>query len=111
MMLAKWNHDLLSPPPLLDESNSMGRYRKKMTSTEKHFGEAIVEIRAIRSVQPWFLKKCNIDQILAGKFLSKPENIVSHSEALFTFLGVFGSNNFDYDIFETGLSHALRQYS
>ncbi|AIL13453.1 hypothetical protein IM40_08075 [Candidatus Paracaedimonas acanthamoebae] len=52
----KWSHNLLSPPLLLDKSNSMGRFREKMTQEEKLFGEAIIEVRGIKSVKPcmWY---------------------------------------------------------
>ncbi len=106
----KWSHDLLSPPLLLDKSNSMGRFREKMTQEEKLFGEAIIEVRGIKSVKPWFLNKIGLAPELSGIFLVNPKDIEKHSLGFFIYLNNFISNNYDCSIFETGLSHALRKY-
>ncbi|MBP9776433.1 MAG: hypothetical protein KBD36_01115 [Alphaproteobacteria bacterium] len=54
--LSSWEYDVLSPPLLQDQDNAMGRYRDAMTSEEKLYGEAIVEIRAIKDVAELFLE-------------------------------------------------------
>ncbi len=52
-------HDILSPMCFLHEDNSMGRI-KNMKDQDSAFGEAIIEVRAISSVNSWFLNLYNI---------------------------------------------------
>src|SRR5690606_31654053 len=51
--------DVLSPPWFLDADNSMGQYIQPL-SLEKQYGEAIVEVRAIKGVSSRFLTVLNL---------------------------------------------------
>jgi hypothetical protein len=77
----------------MDLNNSMGGFKEEMPeSKQKKFGEAIVEIRGIRDVQPWFLKRCGLDVSLTGDFLVGPgENLRIEAASLFKFLKNFGT--------------------
>lgn len=106
----KSDYDILSPPLFLDKDNSMGRLRDDLTEEEKAYGEAIVEIRAISSVQPWFLKKCKLDEKVFGEFLTDPFLCKKHSLKLFNFLENFGTQQDILEIYYLGMPYALRQY-
>jgi len=67
-----WKHDILSPPLFQNGDNSMGRMKEELPEKEKQFGEAIIEVRNIRYVQAWFLRRCNLDTKLTGYFLTRP---------------------------------------
>jgi hypothetical protein len=54
-------YDTLSPPCFLDLDNSMGRFKEEIPENERKYGEAIIEVRGISDVQPWFLQKCELD--------------------------------------------------
>lgn len=99
--------DVLSPPTLLHTDNSMGAI-KNNSFIEKEYGEAIIEIRAISSVIPWFLKRCSLNPSLEGSFLRSPQSTIEHGTALFDYLSNYISDNLEYSIFEAGFSHALR---
>ncbi len=101
-------HDVLSPPMFLTLNDSMGKI-KKDEEIDKNYGEAIIEIRSIRNVQGWFLKQCELDGKLTGRFLESPTDIlVDQTNKLFNFLSKF-DNNKCYEVFE-GVSHALEKY-
>lgn len=107
----EWDHDLLSPPVFLNTNNSMGRFREKRSPEElKEYGEAIVEIRGIKSIQSWCLKKCGLEPELSGKFLVTPDSVEEHSLKFFNYLNDFGSLIWEYEIFTLGFSHTLRKF-
>lgn len=78
--------DLLSPPFLLDESDSMGRYREGIFHSEydtTSFGSAIVEFRNIQQANQLKSKENNIDQ--AG-FLTIPKFVEEEASNVFDVL-------------------------
>ena len=104
-------YDVLSPPCFLELDNSMGNYNRDLTIEEREYGEAIVEIRAIRDVQDWFLRKLKLTDDKKTKFLAIPENVKLESLKLFTFLRGFGMNKKDLEeIFHLGLPKAVKTY-
>lgn len=118
-------YDLLSPPPLLHADNSMGSYKDE-TKIEKKYGEAIIEVRGIRRVKNWFLKRYKLEQDegVFLKYLKRPQEeqkpislLEEYSLTLFDHLSKFTAMGFDYidskemgdySIFEAGFSYALR---
>jgi hypothetical protein len=91
--------DLLSPPTLLSNSDSMGKYNELHTCSANVFGEAIIEIRSIRYVGSYFLKQIGcVDAFF--EFLHHPENILDHATGLFDFLFYFPERNSDDTIKE-----------
>ncbi len=57
------------------------------------YGEAIIEVRSIRSVQPWFLKMAGVNTASVGNFLTSPnEHLVDQALGLFDYLGHFEYN-------------------
>jgi len=104
-----YDHDILSPPLFLDFENSMGRFKDPMTEEEKQCGEAIIEVRAIRDVQSWFLKKCGLEPELTGEFLTKPSpELKVQALCLFDFLKDFGKPSDVIEIYYLGMPYALR---
>ncbi len=104
-----WEHDLLSPPCFLDSDNSMGRYREEMDDSELEYGEAIVEIRGIREVKPWFLRKCSLNEDLTGDFLRTTQPALEEQVlALFDFLNNFRHSKYDLEIFYLGIPYTLQ---
>ncbi len=83
--------DTLSPPWILDPSNSMGKFKEaEMVEQDLTYGEAIIEVRSIRNVQSWFLRKVGLKSESVGDFLVKPDNyLVDQVLGLFDFLGSF----------------------
>ncbi len=107
-----WEHDALSPPLFLSAENAMGRYREPLLEEDrKRYGEAIIEIRGIRNVGVWFLKKCNLQAEEIGfKFLVDPKKFISHSLSLFNYLAEFDINKYEREIFYLGIPSALYHY-
>lgn len=102
-------HDVLSPPHFLSNDNSMGGF-KEDNNYDAYYGEAIIEVRAIRNVGAWFLKQCDLNELLAGKFLISPdETLIEQASKLFMFLGNFGSEQ-NYQDLALGISYAARKY-
>lgn len=87
----KSNSDMLSPPWFLERDNAMGFYKDGTKQIDKRYGEAVIEVRDIKNVQPWFLEKCNLGASQAGDYLKYPDMIKKHAIALFNFLYRFGS--------------------
>lgn len=87
-------YDVLSPPWILHSSNSMGRFKEEeMEKQDMTYGEAIIEVRSIRSVQPWFLKMAGVNTASVGNFLTSPnEHLVDQALGLFDYLGHFEYN-------------------
>lgn len=85
------HHDMLSPPWFLDDNNAMG-YLKDDTQIDKRYGEAIVEIRGIKRVGEWFLKRVSSAEN-GGSFLVFPDKIESQGALLFKFLNNFLIDN------------------
>lgn len=78
--------DLLSPPFLLDESDSMGQYRKGVFDEEydpKRFGSAIVEFRNIQQAKTLKSSQNNFDQT---GFLTLPDYIEEEALNVFKLL-------------------------
>lgn len=104
-----WDYDLLSPPIFLDFENSMGRFKNKLSQEERSYGEAIIEVRAIKDIQPWYLKKCRLDPELTGEFLTKPNSeLKGQALSLFDFLKGFGSPQDVMEIYYLGMPYGLR---
>ncbi len=106
---ASFSYDVLSPPFFLDLENSMGRYNQAlMPQDKKKYGEAIIEIRAIKDVAPRFFKKFGLSKDATpkfGKFLTDPGQISTQSLLLFNFLSEFSDENIRD--FSVGLSYTL----
>jgi hypothetical protein len=99
--------DALSPPWLLHNDNAMGRY-KEVSIDDLKYGEAIVEVRAISSVQPWFLERAGLPKDLTGRFLKYPsEDFAQQALALFEFLENFHSSKNMVEVFFFGLPYAV----
>lgn len=105
-----YEYDILSPPHFLSFEDSMGRFKKEMTEEEKKYGEAIVEVRGVKSVQPWFLKECKLSPDRTGAFLTTPEDILTEALALFGFLKNFGTFDHKLAIYYMGIPTALKKY-
>jgi hypothetical protein len=104
-------HDALSPPWFLNSDNSMGAYNQEMPEEEKEFGEAIIEVRAIPYISPWFLRKCDLKKDITGSFLRIPGSTSKeHALKLFSFLSNFGSEQDKIEIFYLGMAYSLREY-
>ncbi|MBA2307422.1 hypothetical protein H0W26_04790, partial [Candidatus Dependentiae bacterium] len=92
---AELYYDILSPPMLLDKENGMGRIKEKeMEKQDSKFGEAIIEIRLLRSISNWFLTYMELSpEIEVGDFLVFPEqNFKGQAMGLFTFLKKFSTS-------------------
>jgi len=101
--------DVLSPPWLLGETDSMGRFKGDIPAEDKKYGEAIIEIRAIKSVGAWFLKKVSLEgSSKSGKFLTDPDRLTIEAMSLFNFLSSFTQEHFS-DIY-MGVLYALQKY-
>lgn len=99
--------DNLSPPWFLDLENSMGALKDDLTKEESKYGEAIVEVRGIKHVEDWFLKKVKLDPKIKGAFLTVPEqNLVRETQVLFEFLKEFGTIS-DIEDVKLGMTHAI----
>ena len=99
-------YDNLSPPWFLDLENSMGALKDDLT-IEKRYGEAIVEVRGIKHVEDWFIKKVNLDSKIKGVFLTRPEqNLTQEALVLFNFLQDFGTIS-DIEDIKLGITHSL----
>ena len=106
-----WTHDILSPPCFLDLENSMGRYRDDLSKEDLEYGEAIVEIRGIRWVSNWFLRKCGRNPNDWGEFLKNTiYSINDDALALFSFLRNFGTEAHFVEIFHLGIPFAIQKY-
>lgn len=106
--------DMLSPPWFLDSDNSMGALKKDEDLDVKGYGEAVIEVREIKGVRPWFLEKCGLESTPKGHFLRIPSRIKEHAEAMFIFLYKFGnyisSSEGITEIYSLGLPFALKNY-
>lgn len=82
--------DALSPPWFLSDADSMGKMKDPIPTEEKVFGEAIVEVRAIRDVGPWFLKRARLWGFCQqNRFLTDPETASVEALHLFDFFKGF----------------------
>lgn len=108
----QFQHDVLSPPYFLNFDNSMGSFKMDLTEEESQYGEAIIEVRGIKDVKPWFLKKCNLLQERSGYFMTEPgPKLKTQALCLFDFVRDFGSFQDDtIEIFYLGLPHALKEH-
>lgn len=105
-----YSYDNLSPPWFLEVENSMGAIKAPLTEEEILYGEAIVEVRGIKSVGGWFLKKGNFSENSIGLFLTKPEtSLTQEAIALFKFLEGF-PNPSDMSDIRHGMSLAVIKY-
>jgi hypothetical protein len=105
-----FDYDQLSPPLFLEFENSMGRFKDEGL-IDKSYGEAIIEVRGIRDVQAWFLRKCGLSLELTGSFLTQPgDNLKRQAIKLFDFLFNFGTEIDRTEIFYLGIPSALRTY-
>lgn len=101
-----WGYDVISPPLLLDPTNSMGHFNQPLKPGEKHYGEAIVEIRAISDVAKRFLEKAHLNTEKQGKFLKEASaEMEIDALALFDFLNKFGKR--DINDFIVGLPYTI----
>ena len=102
-------HDALSPPWFLDLDDSMGRFKDPMAPADKKYGEAVIEVRAIRNVGPWFLRKTTLERVSeVGDFLTRADRFMIETTALFNFLKTFTSDDFgDINI---GMTYAIAKY-
>jgi hypothetical protein len=105
----KVDHDVLSPPLFLGAEDSMGRFKEEILPEDQVFGEAIVEVRSIKSVGEWFLKRAGLNvSDSRGSFLSNPERVEREALSLVDFLRSFTPKDFD-DIY-MGMLYALAKY-
>lgn len=101
------NDDALSPPWFLEMDNSMGAIKQDV---QHQYGEAIVEFRSIKNVQPCFLRRANLDPNLSKKFLTNPNgDIKGQATALFRFLKQFGKP-IDFTDFILGMTLAVAKH-
>lgn len=105
-------YDVISPPYFLNFDNSMGAFKNPLAEEDKQYGEAIIEIRSIRDVQSWFLKRCKLDPSKTQrKFLTKPgAKLRKHVLAMFDFLNDFGTGQDVIEIFYLGIPYAVSKY-
>ena len=95
----------------------MGNYKNSEELKINEYGEAIIEIRTVYSINPWFrderTKDLNKDAMVAkereGKFLTQPDNLKKDAMVLFTFLKKFSSID-KMGVFFVGLIKSLRNY-
>ncbi len=97
-------YDVLSPPHILEPTDSMGNYKKSTEELEvAEYGEAIVEIRNPRVLRPWFKYKNTkkIDKNIMeaekrfGNLFTQPHYLKDDAMILFTFLEKFASIDID----------------
>lgn len=100
------DHDSLSPPWFSESNNSMGALKDALKEEEKVYGEAIIEIRAIKNVGSWFFKRVGLSPEIEGKFLMRPNNIPKEAETLFRFLEDFGTIR-DVEDIKVGMTYAV----
>jgi hypothetical protein len=102
--LMPFGYDELSPPWFLNETNSMGKYKKtEMKGQDPSYGEAIIEIRGVKKVDEWFIMDedwCSKyeDKALepSSTFLTQPETkdtFVGQAMRLYDFLEKFDLNS------------------
>ncbi len=102
-------HDSLSPPWFLSLEDSMGKLKDTIQLEDKKYGEAIVEIRNIKNVGSWFLKRSGLKDISTkGRFLDNPSKVSVEALGLFSFLKSFTMEDFP-DIY-MGIGYALQKY-
>ena len=103
----KTNFDVLSPPWFFHPKYSMGAM-KSLNPQDLEYGEAVIEVRSISGVTPWFLRKINQPDTVTGDFLKKPENdMVNQALGLFDYLVNFRSPKNIHDITYLGLPYAV----
>lgn len=104
----EFTYDCLSPPEFLDLENSMGALKEKeLITQEMDYGEAIVEIRGIKHIEDWFIRKTKLNPKIKGTFLTIPkENLIQEAVALFEFLEGFGTTT-DIEDIQLGMTHAV----
>lgn len=108
--IQKTSTDSLSPPWFMKSTNSMGYYRN-LPPKQLINGEAIIEVRGIGNVQPWFLERAGLDKNILGRFLKYPsDDMVGQATALFDFLTNFRSEKNMIDIFYLGLPYAVHKH-
>jgi hypothetical protein len=103
----KAQYDTLSPPWLLPPTNAMGRYTQ-FKLQDLQYGEALIEVRSISEVHPWFLARAGLSVDLTGDFLKYPsDDTVNQAVGLFDFLSTFRSEENKLEIFYLGLPYAV----
>lgn len=83
------SQDLLSPPLFLDYKNSMGFLKGEI---DPKFGEAVIEVRDIKGIGNWYLRKLGQSENLSGNFLTNFERLFQHGQLLFLSLKGLNSN-------------------
>lgn len=87
-------YDVLSPPLFQDLTNSMGFFKDTMSEEDSKYGEAIVEVRAIKDISEKFLESAGLGLDRVGIFLTNINGqLTQETIALFDFLDNFGSKN------------------
>ena len=86
----------------------MGAFKDDLSVKDKErYGEAIVEVRGIRHVEHWFLKKVELNPRIKDSFLTVPdENLTSQARKLFDFLNAFEDPRTINDI-RIGMTYAI----
>lgn len=88
----------------------MGAFKDDMSEQDKKYGEAIIEVRNIKNVGHWFLKKTKLPSETEGNFLKNPDGtLIEQSIKLFNFLKEFGTW-LDIDDITLGMIHAGFRY-
>lgn len=101
-------NDGLSPPWFLDLDNSMGTFKDE--DIDKRYGEALIEVRAVREVGDWFLRKASLNNSRAKNFLRIVGNdLIRESLSVFDFLNQLDDNTVTDDI-EVGVTHAVYKH-
>ncbi|MBY0501265.1 MAG: hypothetical protein K2P93_04615 [Alphaproteobacteria bacterium] len=82
----------MSPPWLLSLDNSMGAFKGVMMPEEYLYGEAIIEVRGIRRVEDWILRRTPTDERRKEHFLEDAsERLILEAIVLFDFFNNFVS--------------------
>lgn len=102
----KSSKDGLSPPWFLELSNSMGAFESY--SIDLNYGEAVIEVRAIREIGDWFLRKNSIQNRKEGFLGRIDKTLIEDSLFLFDFLNQFRDN--EYEIL-LGITHAVYSHT
>lgn len=88
----------------------MGAFKDDLSEQDKKYGEAIIEVRNIKNVGHWFLKKSKLPSEMEGNFLKNPDGtLIEQSIKLFNFLKEFGTW-LDIDDITLGMIHAGFRY-
>jgi hypothetical protein len=80
-------YDALSPPWFLDQTDSMGAFKKALHPIDLLFGEAIIEARMVKKLGSFFYDRYNIPLDNRGEFLIHPDKrLEGEVKSLFSFL-------------------------